>query len=248
MARLKGCLLIVVVLLIVYMLGKFGGKSNGDGLPTLALLALPTSRPDVRPSPTDPPGVTIIPTEVVNRSGFVTVTAGAGTVYPTATVTDTPQPAATNTDLPTAAPSTATADVQAINSETYYATRKAIVRKCASTECASLGQIDAGTSVTVTGSTAGQEVTAGNVLWYQIQYGGQVAYIYSPSLTKNAPVKIVPTAIPQQQIVAPPAQQNVSVPRTCATAKAMGFDQYQAALINPTLDADGDHKACYSDK
>ncbi len=244
---IRGCLGIGVALIVVFALAT-GSKKNND--------AAATSRPDVRPTSTDVQAVavqvtdtvslvTIIPT-VVNRSGFVTVAAGEGTVYPTATITDTPQPSATHTDVPTQPPVTATAAVQPINSETYYATRDSKVRKCASTDCANLGIISAGTSVVVTGSTAGQEVTAGNALWYQVQYGGQVAYVYSPSLTKNVPVQIVPTANQQfvSPVIVPPALSNnaVGCPDINATCKQLTTcEQARACMAAGNTDLDADH-------
>jgi len=206
MKRLRGCLLIIVVGLVLYMFATSGNKSSQEALPTLAVLpSLTWTGEAVAIQATEPPGVTIIPTVII-RSGFVTITPAPGTIYPTATITNTPSPVPTNTDLPTEPPATATFPVQAINSEIYYTTRDSNVRKCPSTDCANLGTLNKGTSIVVTGSTVGQEVTTGITLWYQVQYGGQTAYIYSPSLTKDAPIQIVaPTAIPQQVIAPVPA-------------------------------------------
>jgi hypothetical protein len=246
----RGCLVFVVGLVVLAAIASGSKPSVTISKPDIRLRPTETGI-DAALNPTEPLDITTNPT-VANRSGFVTITPGIGTIYPTATITDTPQPTATYMDLATATDvpqSTATAVVQPINSEMYYTTRDSKVRKCASTTCDNLGIISAGKSIVVTGSISGEEVTAGNVLWYQVQYGGQVAYIYSPALTKTAPIQLVPTVIPEPAVVQPisPIQsQSFVCPSNCAGARDMGLSPQQAASCG--LDRDGDGEACYDDK
>lgn len=148
-----------------------------------------------------------------------------------------------NGDTP-AAPAPAV-QVQSISPVSYYTTRNANVRSCARSDCDLLGTVNSGTTITVTGTTDGEEVVAGNVLWYQVNYGGQSAYIYSPSLTKNAPVRVV-TAVPQQPSGQQPAAPVQGYPDNCTEAVAMGLTDVQAGQYSH-LDRDDDGVACYGD-
>lgn len=233
---LTGCLALIILIAIVMIIGS--GSKNSTILG-------PTNPPrSVAQQPTEPPGVTIIPT-VVNRSGFVTITPAPGTIYPTATITDTPLPTDTATDAPTGVP---TAVVQTVLPTTYYVIRTVNVRSCASSTCNRLGQVNAGTQMTVTGTANGEAVTPGNTFWYQVNYGGTSGYIYGTYLTNVQPVQSQPQSQQLAQPTAAAPAQVVSIPHNCATARAMGLDEYQAAQVNPRLDRDGDHKACYDDQ
>lgn len=224
--------------IVIFILSLFGGgKSGSDGLPTLAVLpsitwtsevaALPSSTWTPEPvaaTSTEPPGVTIIPTVVQASSGFITMTPAPGsTAFPTPTITDTPQPTVTNTNLPTATDvpiSTPTIAVRSVGALTYYLKRTANVRSCASSTCNKLGVVETGTSVTVSGIVQGETVTGGNSTWYQVQYGGASAFIYSAYLTDVAPVQVQQPVIVQQQpaqpavVQQPPPQQEVQQPVT----------------------------------
>ena len=228
MRILLGCRKFIGIILFacigIFVLSLFGSnKSANDGLPTLAILPSLTWTPEaVAIVATEPPGVAIIPTEVVRASsGFVTITPAPGsTDLPTPTITDTPLPTATNTNVPTAtnAPtSTPAVAIKAINGLTYYATRTANVRSCASSTCTKLGQVTSGTSVTVTGIVEGEIVTGNNSTWYQVQYGGASGFIYGAYLTDVAPVKAQPPPAVQQQPVIvqqQPVQQEAQQPVT----------------------------------
>jgi len=206
----------VFACIAIFVLSLFGGnRPSGDSLPTLAVLPSLTWTPEtVAVQMTDTAGVTIIPTVVRVSSGFVTITPAPGTVYPTATITDTPLPTATNTiaptstAMPTGEPTTA---IRAINSLTYYVTRTANMRSCANSSCKRLGQVTAGTRMTVVGITDGETVTGSNSTWYQVQYGGDIAYIYSAFLTDVAPAPTQQPIIVQQP--APVQEQPASVPQ-----------------------------------
>lgn len=253
MKRLRGCLILVAALLILYMMGSSGNK-RGDGLPTLAVLPSITPTIDLTSvaaaaTSTESPSVTIIPT-IESRSGFVTITPAPGTVYPTATITETPtitdEPTITMVPNSTATPApTQGIDVRAISPTTYYLTRDAKIRACASTQCEHLGTLNQGVSVIVTGTTDGEEVTAGTKMWYEVQYGGRTAFIYSPSLTNVAPVRLV-TAAPQP--VSPVIiQPNLPVAGVCpdinATCKQLQTcEQARACLAAGNGDLDADHK------
>jgi len=253
--------------IVIFALSLFGAnKPNGEALPTLAVLPSLTWTPETETEiATEPPGVTIIPTEVINRSGFVTITPAPGTVYPTATITDTPQPTATNTDIPTAIPTVGEIapvsgmqddpNVMVIEPLTYYAERQVNVRACPRTDCERLGQVAALTGLTVDAIVNGEEVEPKNLIWYRVAYGGKQGFVYSGLMLAQLPKP--PTTIPVQAPIAvqqPPAQQVAPsgytgpIPKNCAEARAMGIDQYTAAQINPKLDRDNDGKACYDDQ
>lgn len=130
-----------------------------------------------KPSNSSPPTLTTLPSltrtsEVVNRSGLITTTSVPDTVYPTAT------------DVPISIPA---AIIRPINSLTYYVQRTANVRSCASSTCDKLGLVTVGASMTVTGIVEGETVTASNSTWYQVQYSGRQAFIYSAYLADHMP-------------------------------------------------------------
>ena len=207
----------------------------GNKSPKAGTAATATSRPDVRPSPTtEVVGVTIIPTTVVDRAALLPTATITDTVEPSIIPSITMVPQMTLTPMP---------DVQALDPSTYYVTRDSNVRSCPNTTCEKLGTISTGTTITVTGSTIGEEVSAGNGVWFEVQYGGRLGYVYSPALTTkapSAPIRIMPTQ-------APVASGYPSNPKNCTEARNMGIDQYTAARINPKLDKDKDGKACYDD-
>jgi len=243
MARLKGCLFLVVGFLILYMFVTFGGKSNEAALPTLAVLAQPTSRPDVRPSATVASEVTIIPT-VVARSGFVTITPAPGTVYPTATITDTAQPTVTNTDAPSETP---VPQITPIDNEIYYVVSTVNLRSCPHTDCPVVEKIASGLPLAVSGVVQGESVDAGNPNWYRVEHSAaSEEYAYSRFLSSSPTIKTQPQQnVPQQQQVASPIPQAGFVcPSNCTDAVAMGLSPEQAATC-PNLDRNHNGVACY---
>ncbi len=217
MARLKGCLFLVVILLIVYMVGKFGG-SQSDSLPTLAVL----------------PGVTSV---AVNRSGFVTFTPAPGTIYPTATITDTPPPTITSTPAPTETP---TLQVSPASSELYDVISTANARSCPDSKCELIGKLQAGNIISVTGVVSGENYQR-SALWIQaIYHDGQTVYVHSSLVTPHVErVQPITQATVGQQ-------SSFVCPRNCTDARAMGLSPQQAATC-PNLDRDGDGQACYDD-
>lgn len=262
-----------VALMIVMAILDLGNdhKPASDSLPTLASLTSLTSTLEptsIAEIATEPPGVTIIPTVARSSSGFVTATPGQGTVYPTATITDTPIPTSTNTSLPTAMPVEAkiipvdnpvsNSDIIVIAPVTYYAEKQVNIRSCPGTNCERLGQVQPHTALTVDAMVNGDEVEAGNIVWYRVQYGGKVAYVYSGLMLAQLPAVPQPVIVQQSAnqvsvapaVVQPPAPSgyNGSIPKNCTEARAMGIDQYTAAQINPKLDRDNDGKACYDDQ
>lgn len=227
MKRLRGCLVIVAVLLILYMLSAFGGKSNQDVLPTLAVLEITTqtSRPDVRPTA---------------ASGFVTMTPAPGTVYPTATITDTPLSQVTIIPTITQTPGI---QLTPIDLQIYYTKSTVNLRSCPNTACAVVEKVGAGLPLAVSGIAVGEEVDAGNPNWYKIEHSTSEEYGYSKLFTYNPPDQ-PPTQSPRVVIpTVQPVQPSVLHPDNCSTAVAMGLSPAQAAAEG--LDRDGDHEACY---
>lgn len=206
MQRLKGCLLIIVVSLILYMFGKSNEASRSNGLPTLAILPSLTV---VAIQATEPPGVTIIPTVVVQRSGFVTITPAPGTVYPTATITDTsipPTPAPTDTPAPQLTPM----DLQIL-----FTVSTVNLRSCPATSCSIIEKIPSGSGLGVDGMIDGEAVDPGNTVWYKVEHSAVGdEYAYSRFLSKNAPAQLQPNAqiIATNQVISPPVVVPTSAP------------------------------------
>lgn len=89
---MRGCLFILIAFVVVWAIARPSSTPRTSN----EVAAAPTKAADVAVVATSESAVTIIPT-VENRSGFVTMTPGAGTVYPTATITETPTPTITPT-------------------------------------------------------------------------------------------------------------------------------------------------------
>ena len=222
MKRLKGCLVFVAGFLIVYMFAAYGGKSNQEVLPTLAVLERPTdtAHPDV-------------------RSGFVTITPAPGTVYPTATITDTPMSLVTIIPTITQPPGI---QLTPIDLQIYYTKSTVNLRSCPNTACSVVEKIGGGLPLGVSGIAVGEEIDAGNPNWYKVEHSAFEEYGYSKFFTYAPPDQ--PTAVPRIVIpTAAPVQQPVMHPDNCSTAVAMGLSPEQAAAEG--LDRDGDKQACY---
>lgn len=198
------------ILIAVLLLGACNSANN---LPTQAVLptALPTFTSTFTLEPTSSATESDASTATTTETATVIVTASlispTDTPMPTSTLTDTPflpsiTPTPTETPMPTIEPTEA---VEATNPETYYTTGGVNLRSCPSTSCDVAGQLAAGAGVTVDGWTNGEAVTSGNTVWYRVQYGGGVAYIYSTLVTDRGPA---PTSPPvQQQVQQPPPAQ-----------------------------------------
>lgn len=157
MRRLKGCLFLIVVFLIFYLIGK----SNGDpssSLPTLAVL------------PSLTPVLTTEAPEV--RSGFVTITPAPGTIYPTATITDTLIPATEApgvTIIPTVVV-TVNPQVTPMEYTILYVVSTINLRSCPDTHCSVVEKIGTGLPLAVSGTIQGEAVDAGNAIWYRVEH------------------------------------------------------------------------------
>lgn len=225
MKRLKGCLVLVVAILVIALLGKSGEKQSGEVLPTLAVLEQATSRPDVRP------------TDTAASSGFVTMTPAPGTVYPTATITDTPA-ASLVTIIPTIT-QTPGILLTPIDLQIYYTKSTVNLRSCPSTACAVVEKIGGGLPLGVSGIAVGEEIDPGNPNWYKVEHAVDDEYGYSKFFTYNPPDVATSAARPMVM----PSVQPVLHPDNCSTAVAMGLSAEQAAAAG--LDRDNDGQACY---
>jgi hypothetical protein len=114
--------------------------------------------------------VTNTPIPSVTATNTETPTA---TVTASATVTNTPT--STNTPLPS---STATPSVSVLERNGIVTYDFVNVRSCASSTCNQLGRLLKNATFEITGTMDGESVS-GSVLWYQIDYQGQVGYVHS---------------------------------------------------------------------
>lgn len=167
-------------------------------------------------------------------------TAQAG-VTPTPSPTNdrrfvTPRPSNTPRVAPTLAPTSdeAVEDVTDF-SATMYANDNAIIRACASTTCQNLGRVDAGSAVVVTGIVDGEIVETGYTIWYRVEHGGVIGYVYQRLLASDAPTNgnVSPTMF--------------VCPQNCDEAVARGMGASEIAQLCPRLDRDKDGQACYGD-
>jgi hypothetical protein len=194
------------------------------------------NNPNLRGTPT--------PVRAATEDALANVRSAA-TATPSATITDTPPAVMTNVQA-TLTPEPGATLV--LEPETYYAQGNVNLRSCPKTDCERVGTLSGGATVTVTGVINGDEVEEGNVIWYEVSFGGGSAYVYSSLLSPQPPTPR-PTARPQQQAVqqppAQPAQPSFTCPSNCDGARAMGLSPEQAASCG--LDRDGDGVACYGD-
>jgi len=211
-------------------------------------------------TPDTPP----IPTIAALPSLTPTITP---TFTPTATITDTPIP--TITPLPTATtPFTVTPNsVIDTPNRTYYVETVANVRDCPQRSCNSFGELTAGTVLISNGFISGEEVNAGNVIWYQVEFNGQIAYVYSELVSTTPPSAPASngnvgntSTIPNQPNISPVVGAspncagfdwgsctNYAQPANCDDAVAKGIPDRAAACCFPKLDRDDDGVACYGD-
>ncbi len=120
----------------------------------------------------------------------------APTSLPSTALPATPIPAVVavpNQPASTVAPTTNT--VQSVEGKTYYAgSDGANVRTCTTTKCDVLTKIAAGEPIVVDGTVTGDAASAGNTLWYRVQYQGQIAYVYSGVVALTKPTTVSNTA------------------------------------------------------
>ena len=133
---------------------------------------------------------TPIPSATATNTDTPTITVTAS-----ATVTNTPT--STNTPLPS---STATPSVRVLERNGIVTYDYVNVRSCASSTCNQLGRLLKNATFEITGTMDGENVT-GSVLWYQIDYQGQVGYVHSSLVaiyTGQPPVNNV--SVPAQPV------------------------------------------------
>lgn len=243
-------------------------------VPTLASLPSETPTPQLSytPSLTFTPRPTLTPTEniletqvaMVNvtlavfltQNAVYTETAAAGAV-PVRAASATPSLTITNTLPPTAA----LPQVTPVLAQPVYVTRLANLRDCASRDCNSVLQIEAGNALLVTGTMQGDAITPGNALWYQVDHFGQILFIYSELVSATPPTAapatlapppvIAPTAAESFGLAQPPVsvpQGGGSCPSTSATCTQLTCEQAYACLAagNGRLDRDNDGIPCES--
>lgn len=237
-------------------------------IPTLASLPSETPPPPLSatPSLTYTPRPTLTPTEniletqvsllSVTLNVFLTQNALLTESAPTATVNVSPTPSLTITS--TLPPTEAQPGVTPVLAQAVYVTRLANLRECASLECAPVLQIEPGNALLVTGTMEGEAITPGNLLWFRVDYSGQILFVYSELVSVTPPSPPPPTAVPL--VVIPPTaveafvppvsvpQGGGSCPSTSATCGQLTCEQAYACLAagNGRLDRDGDGIPCES--
>lgn len=237
----RGCLMVFVVLIGIAI---FAPSSKKPASTNTATNPTATSRPDVRPTATEPEQVVIIPTVVVNRGGFVTVTPAPGTVYPTATITDTPVPSATATDTPTStvAPTeTPQPQLTLVSSELYDIIGTANARSCPDSKCDLIGKFQSGEIVSVVGMVSGENYK-NNQAWIQTTYhDGQTVYIHSSLVTPHVESVQQPVSpVVRPIVIQPNASGCPDINATCSQLTTC--EQARACLAAGNTSLDGDHK------
>lgn len=146
------------------------------------------------------------------------------------------------------------ADVEPVETMLIYAQGSVNVRECARRDCAVVGPLMDGEAVTATGMVGGEEVTAGNVVWYQVEYFGRTGYVYSEFVSQQPPTRM-PTARPTSAPILISTRPPVQSPYTCNGIDDLNCDDFardghsaQAHLLmcgnEDVLDGDGDGRAC----
>jgi hypothetical protein len=213
-----GCLGLILILLIGYAIVN-GGKPK-DQSSLVVVIPSQTQREStrVRTTPDSWQTETPIPLPTDTPIAFPTNTARAIS-------SDTPIPLPTNTPAPI---------------RTFYVVGEyARIRDCASTDCEQVNLISSGQTLQVVEEVTGDTANGSNI-WYKLSDGN---FVHSSTVSQNPPVAQSSNVSTSGQ--AAPATGNVQpTPRTCATAKAMGLDEVQAAQ-HRHLDRDGDGVACY---
>lgn len=131
-----------------------------------------TDIPSDVPLPSATPITANVAVAMVTNTPIPSVTA-TNTETPSATVTA--SATVTNTPLPI---STVTPSVRVLERNGIVTYDFANVRSCASSTCNQLGRLLKNATFEVTGSIDGENVS-GSVLWYQMDYQGQVGYVHS---------------------------------------------------------------------
>jgi len=180
-----------------------------------------TDIPSDVPLPSATPITSNLSVAMVTNTPIPSVTA-TNTETPTATVTNTPT--STNTPLPS---STATPAVRVLERNGIVTYDYVNVRSCASSTCNQLGRLLKNATFEITGTMDGENVT-GSVLWYQIDYQGQVGYVHSSLVaiyTGQPPVNNV--SVPAQPVS--PVQPVAPISLAPAGGWDCSYDKYNCS-------------------
>ena len=223
--------------------GRKVGRWIGGGIVALVVLsALSSSNEDGGGAKQE----RIIPTARATVQVDSVQSTSAAPVRNTAINTQAPAITNTNAPAPTEAGDRIVMTVQA-RPEAFYSTGNINVRDCAETSCGIATTLSTNQRVDVLGTVNGQEVNAGNDVWYVIEWDGEAAYIYSTLLTSQETVVNSGSSGGGVNSSSPAAGSTSFVcPRNCADAVAMGLSAQQAATCS-NLDRDNDGVACYGD-
>jgi hypothetical protein len=91
-----------------------------------------------------------------------------------------------------------------VQTQTVYALSNLNVRRCAATTCSILGSLSVGDEVQTRSNISGERVSGSNDIWHEIQFRGEVGYIYSQNVSSQRPAAnpnpaSAPTQAPVQQ-------------------------------------------------
>jgi hypothetical protein len=105
-------------------------------------------------------------------------------------------------------------NVEPIETLIVYAQGSLNVRECPERTCAVVGPLLDGERVLSTGMVRGEEIEAGNVVWYRVDYYGRTGFVYSEYVSQQPPTA-APTSRPPTQPVVVSTRQPVQSPYTC---------------------------------
>lgn len=89
--------------------------------------------------------------------------------------------------------------------EIYYVSSAANLRTCPQRDCEVIIQLSGGTALVVDAFINGESVSAGNAVWYRVQYNGREAFVYSDLVTRNTPAPVVQPPSPPISTIPPAA-------------------------------------------
>ncbi len=240
LSALIGCSLLVALGTAVGIFPDTAATKTAEAQNKAATAAILALTPSDTPLPTD------------------TLTA---TSTPTATFTPTITFTPSKTPIPSRTPRPTFTYTPTFPPQRRYVTANTVnVRRCPGTECEVVGQVEFGTSFTVTG----QKAASDGEVWYSFKLFGQTAWIAGfltsterpvarpvvPQPTQQPPAAVQATQPPVVQPTQPPAPTAVNVcaqfsPSNCAEAVQTGLSAAQIAACWPRLDANHNGVACY---
>jgi hypothetical protein len=250
------------VLMCCLCLASCGAAASPpEPIPTLAVLPSVTPQPTPTPTPTVLPTVTPIPTltpdlvgtqvaalEATNAVAQITMDALLTRVAPSPTLEATLTPSLTITS--TLPASTLPPQAVPMQPRLIYAQSAANLRPCPNRTCDPVAQLQTGEAVMATGTIQGEAMTSGNPHWFQVEYGGQVLYVYTDLVNvtppTQAPVSIPPTT--GSSSIVETVSYDDGCPSMSATCGELTCEQAYACLAagNGRLDADDDGIPCES--